>query len=150
MEPKPDIPAFSDVSSVLDWKGFKSADEKYRALVSADQRAHRELTEELDDHFLSDTLSEMESKVFVIDVSDIPGLHWAYWRYQSLIGQNETHFGDFCDQERLDHAKYFRGLGEFNFHDAVGFMTSVCDLPRSKAMGWIFKDMAAQFRCGIY
>ena len=143
MEIRINTPDFHDLDSVINWTGFKTADEKYRALVSADEREERNLTEELNDYFLSSTLSEVESRVFVIGVHDIPGLHWAYWRYQSLIGQNETYFGDFCDQERLDHAKYFRGFGEFNFHDAVGFMTSVCDLPRSKAMGWIFKDLAS-------
>jgi hypothetical protein len=150
MEIRINTPDFLDLDSVLDWTGFKSADEKHRALVFVSEREEYKLTKELNDYFLSSTLSEMESKVFVIDVHDIPGLYWAYWRYQSFCGQNETYFSDFAEQERLDHAQYYHGLGIFNFHSAVWFMTSVCGLTRSKSMGWIFKDLAAQIRCGIY
>jgi hypothetical protein len=115
MEIRINTPDFLDLDSVLDWAGFKSADEKYRALVFVSERAERKLTTELNDYFLSSTLSEMESKVFVIGVHDIPGLYWAYWRYQSLIGQNETYFGDFCDQERLDQPNIFADSGNSIF-----------------------------------
>lgn len=108
METKTDMPAFLDSNAVCAWKGFKSADEKYRALVSASAVEGWELTEDLSHYFFPAGLSKMESEVFEIEASEIPALFWAHSRYENVIGMPTTPFGQFADQERIDHKAFYR------------------------------------------
>jgi hypothetical protein len=137
-----------DLQSVLDWPLFASADAKYRALVAVTEEAP--LSPNVSGYTDTLELSEIESAIFGIDASDVPALFWAYERYENLIGSMDAYFGEFTDQERIDHAEFYRGEREWSFDLALGFMVSVCKLPAPKCRGWLCKIIAANVRGGLY
>jgi hypothetical protein len=136
------------LQAVLDWTLFTSADAKYRALVAVTDEMP--LSANVSGYTDTLKLSEIESAIFGIDASDVPALYWAYERYENLIGSMDAYFGEFTDQERLDHWKYFRGERVWSFDAALGFMVNACDLPAPKCWGWLCKIMAANVRGGLY
>jgi hypothetical protein len=137
-----------DLQSVIDWPLFTSADAKYRALVAVTEETS--FSPGISGY--TDTLgvSEIEGEIFALDLSDVPALYWAYERYENLIGSMDAYFGEFTDQERIDHAQFYRGEREWSFDLAVGFMVSVCGLPSPKCFGWVTKIVAANVRGGLY
>lgn len=138
----------ADLQSVLDWMLFTSADAKYRALVAV--TAEAPLSATVSGYTDTLELSEIESAIFGIEPSDVPALYWAYERYENLIGSMDAYFGEFTDQERIDHAQFYRGELEWSFDLALGFMVSVCKLPAPKCRGWLCKIIAANIRGGLY
>jgi hypothetical protein len=123
---------------VAEWMYYGSADEKYRAFVSVSEF-----------RCSSDALSRTESEVFGIKAKEVPGLFWAFRRYENLVGLDEF-FGEFADQERIDHAAFFRSEHQWSFDLAVGFMVSACKLSLPKSLGWVSKVVASRIRCGEY
>jgi hypothetical protein len=150
MDTKTEMPVFLDLDSVLYWTGFKSADEKYWALVSASVAEGWELTEDLSYCVYPTRLSKTESQVFEIEASEIPALYWAHSRYENLVGIETSPFGEFTDQERMDHKAFFRKGRGWSFDLAIGFMVSTSGLPLPKCMGWAAKTLAHQVRAGLY
>jgi hypothetical protein len=143
----PKIPLVT-VQAVREWMHFSSADAKYQALVDATDE--EPLSASVSGYTDTMELSEIESEVFGIGFSDVPALFWAYERYENLIGSMSEYFGEFTDQERIDHAKFYRGELEWSFDLALGFMVSVCKLPAPKCRGWLCKIVAANIRGGLY
>lgn len=139
----------SDLQSVIDWMGFATADTKYKALVSVSEQQGWTLAENVSGYTDTAALSAVEGQIFGIDAADIPALYWAYERYENLTGSMDAYFGEFTDQERIDHAAFFLGEREWSFDKAVGFMASVCGLPGPKCFGWVCKIVAAEIRGGI-
>jgi hypothetical protein len=150
MDSPNDEPPLSDLQSVIDWTGFKSADAKYRALVSISEKDGWELCDGLSHYTGTAELSVLESEVFGIDAPQVPALYWAYERYENLNGAMDEHFGEFTDQERIDHSTFYRGDRQWSFDLAVGFMVSACGLPAPQCFGWVSKIVAAQVRGGLY
>lgn len=138
----------ADLQSVIDWMLFTSADAKYRALVAV--TAEAPLSETVSGYTDTLQLSEIESAIFGIEPADVPALYWAYERYENLIGSMDAYFGEFTDQERIDHPEFFRDERNWSFDHAVGFMAKVCGLPGPKCLGWVSKIVAANIRGGLY
>jgi hypothetical protein len=136
------------LQAVLDWTLFTSADAKYRALVAVTGEVS--LSETVSGYTDTLEISEIESALFGIDPSDVPALYWAYERYENLIGSMDAYFGEFTDEERLEHGKFFKGERVWSFDAALGFMVHACNLPAPKCWGWLCKIMAANIRGGLY
>lgn len=144
-------PMFSDIQSVLDWSLFTSAEAKYQALVAVSENQGWQLKDRISHYTGTAELSKIESQIFDIDITEVPALAWAYERYENLIGMMDAYFGEFTDQERIDHPE-FCGNGErdWSFDLAVGFMAKVCGLPGPKCLGWVCKIVSANLRGGLY
>jgi hypothetical protein len=141
---------FKDLQSVIECLSFTTADAKYRALVAVSERQGWPLTDSVSGYTATEELSEIESQIFDIEAADVPALFWAYERYENLIGSMDAYFGEFREQERLDHPSFFLGECEKSWDKAVGFMVSVCGLPGPQCLGWVAKIMAAEVRGGLY
>lgn len=129
---------------------FSSADEKFKALVAASKREGFKLCDGISHYTGSFDLSEYEQELFGIDVEKIHGVRWAYERYEHLIGKVDYCFGDYVEQERKDHAKYFKEELYWSFDDAFCFMTWACDQDGVTSLAWICKILAAEIRGGLY
>jgi len=150
METADDAPPHPALRSVVEWMGFTSADAKYQALVSVSEQEGWGLSEKISHYTSTSELSAAESEIFEIEASEVAALFWAYERYENLIGSMTAYFGEFADQERTDHAKFYRGDCQWSFDLAVGFMASVCGLPGPKCLSWVAKIVASQVRGGLY
>lgn len=142
--------AVTDLQAVIDRMDFETADAKYQALVAVSQQEGWQLTESMSHYTATAELSEVESEIFGIEAQDIPALYWAYERYENLIGSMDAYFGEFTDQERIDHARFFSGERQWSFDLAVGFMASVCGLPGPTCLGWVSKIVASEVRGGLH
>jgi hypothetical protein len=129
---------------------FASADAKYRALVEAHEQHPVALTQEVSGYTDTFALSETEGDIFRIEAAQVPGLAWAYERYESLIGSMDGYFDEFRENERAAHAAFFRGEWHWSFDAAFGFMTQVCGQPGPAVLGWVCKIVAAGLRGGLY
>lgn len=140
----------NDIEEAIDWPYFTSADAKYRALVAVSEKDATTESSHDTGHPNPLKLSEVESAMFGIEESEAPALHWAYERYENLIGSMDAYFIEFRDQERIDHAEFYRGEFEWSFNLAVLFMVSVCGLPAPKCFGWVARIVAGSVRGNLY
>ena len=122
---------------------------EYRALVE-DARATYRVRKAISEYTEPHDLSALEVEIFGIDTDLLPDLAWAYERYENLIGFLDAAFGEFTEQERIDHARYFQEESIWSFNHAVCFMVDVCGLPQPQCMAWIAKIVAAKSRGGLY
>jgi hypothetical protein len=129
---------------------FSSADEKFNALVAASKREGFEFRDRISHYTGTFDLSQAEQEMFGIDLDELHGVRWAYERYISLIGCVDAYFGDYAEQERKDHAKYFKSELSWSFDDAYNFMAIVCSQSAVQSMAWICNIVAAELRGGIH
>ena len=134
---------------IYDRRDFPSADAKFLALVEDGEKDIR-LQNHLSDYTGPWDLSYIEAEIFDIDPDLLPALSCAYERYENLIGLTDLCFGEFREQERIDHAKFYQGecVNEMPF--AVDFMVQVCGLPALQCFGWVMKIHSAALRGGLF
>jgi hypothetical protein len=138
------------IEDAIDWPFFTSADAKYRALVAVSQKCAAADSPNITGYPSALKLSEVESAIFGVEAADAPALHWAYERYENLIGRRDSYFGEFRYQERIDHEEFYRGEGRWSFNLAVGFMVAVCGLSPPKCVGWVARIVSANVRGPLY
>ncbi|MGC3983090.1 MAG: hypothetical protein QM808_17695 [Steroidobacteraceae bacterium] len=129
---------------------FKSADEKFKALVAASERNGFEFSYHVSDYTDPFDLCDIEREIFGIDLDVIHGIRWAYERYIGFIGCVDAYFGDHIEQERKDHAQFFKGERVWCFCSAIGFMVHACGQDSTQSMAWVCKIVAAEIRGGLY
>lgn len=127
---------------------FRTADEKYHAMVAALSETSA-LQDRLSDYTETFALSHVEAEIFGINPALLPALYWAYERYENLIGSVDEYYLEFREQERTAYAQFFHGERMRSMPDAVDFMVEACKLPATQCFGWVLKITAAELRGGL-